>query len=292
MVKILKLFLIVFILAAALFLIAQQNYSDEDSVLAGEEILFIGHRGASSYAPEHTILSYDLAAEKDADYIEIDIQMTKDGKLVAIHDHNVERTTNGKGYVIDYTWAQLKELDAGSWFYQAHQNLVRPEGETLAVPSLKEILERYDGEDINYYIEVKYPEKFPQIETELLNLLNSYGLLNKDQPLGRVVIQSYSIESLKLIHNRNNEIPLILLKKFEDKAVLSQKEIDEIKLYARGIGVNYKSLNQDFVDIIKDNELLLHVYTVNSPEELARMREWGVDGVFTDDLNIRNQDQH
>ena len=81
----------------------------------------IAHRGASGYAPEHTFQSYDKSHnELGASYIEIDLQRTKDGHLVAMHDETVNRTTNGHGRVDHYTLKQLKQLDAGSWFNKAN----------------------------------------------------------------------------------------------------------------------------------------------------------------------------
>ena len=288
--KIIKVLLLVCIVTAVSYCIVKQDEIRKQNILKSSEVLFIGHRGASGYAPEHTIRSYDLAKEKSADYLEVDLQMTKDGELVALHDDKVNRTTNSKGYVIDYTWSQLKELDAGSWFYQANPNIENLGVESLTIPSLKQIFERYK-DDVNYYIETKSPEKYPGMEEKLLALLNHYGLLNKDQPIGKVVIQSFNKESLKLIHEKNKKIPLILLKRFDDKAKINQKEIEEIKKYTQGIAVNYESLNKDFIDKLKTNRLLIHTYTVNNYKDLELLREWDIDGVFTDYLNIKGNSE-
>lgn len=84
----------------------------------------IAHRGASGYAPEHTFYAYDKAhKEFNADYIELDLQMTKDGNLIAMHDEDVERTTGNKGRVEDYTTKELKQMDVGSWFNKNIQNM-------------------------------------------------------------------------------------------------------------------------------------------------------------------------
>ncbi len=76
----------------------------------------IAHRGASGYAPEHTIAAYTLGQQLKGDFIEIDLQMTKDGHLVAMHDETVNRTTNGTGLVKEYTLEEIKQLNAGSFF--------------------------------------------------------------------------------------------------------------------------------------------------------------------------------
>src|SRR5438128_113484 len=80
-----------------------------------KEPIIIAHRGASAYTPEHTILAYEAAKQAGADYIEIDLQMTKDGVLVAMHDEKVDRTTDGTGFVKEYTLEELKQLNAGKW---------------------------------------------------------------------------------------------------------------------------------------------------------------------------------
>lgn len=258
---------------------------DEQELLNSSEMLIIAHRGASGYDPEHTMPSYDLAIEKNVDYIEIDLQMTKDGVLVAMHDDKVDRTTNGAGGVKDYTGQQLKKLDAGSWFNATNTQNASEKYNNLHVPSLHEIIEKY-GDKVNYYRETKSPLKYPGMEESLLNVLSEYGLLDEVTVSGKVVIQSYSADSLKQIHSKNEEIPLIQLQGFTDQASISKKEIEEIKAYAVGIGVNVNSLNRKYINEVIDNELLLHAYTVNEYSELKKMKSCEVDGVFTDSLYI------
>ena len=124
-------------------------------------VLNIGHRGASAYAPEHTFAAYDLALEQGADYIEIDLQMTADGVLVAMHDKTLNRTADApegvpeqycRGLVSKKTLEQIKMCDAGSWFGTEYA------GEQI--PTLEEIFERY-GTSVNYYIETKNPDAAP-----------------------------------------------------------------------------------------------------------------------------------
>lgn len=112
----------------------------------------VAHRGASAYAPENTIAAYDKAVKMKADYIEIDVQRSKDGELVLIHDTTVDRTTDGSGKVGDFTFEELRSLDAGSW-----------KGEQFAgeqIPTFDEILDRYHGK-IGILVELKAPELYP-----------------------------------------------------------------------------------------------------------------------------------
>src|SRR5262245_44060883 len=116
-------------------------------VTASVVVLAIGHRGASGYAPEHTFASYDRAIELRADYIEQDLQLTKDGVLVAMHDPTLDRTARGsaencKGLVIEKTLAQIKTCDVGSWFNAAFPQHARPEYVGQKIPTLEEIFKR------------------------------------------------------------------------------------------------------------------------------------------------------
>ncbi len=108
--------------------------------------LVIAHRGASSYAPENTFAAFDLALTMGTRHLEFDIQMTRDGHLVVIHDDHVDRTSNGKGAVSEHTLAELQALDAGSWFD------VKFSGERI--PTLESLLDRYQGR-AHLHVEIK-----------------------------------------------------------------------------------------------------------------------------------------
>ncbi len=100
-------------------------------------IKIVAHRGGVIWGPENTLATFLIAADKGADYVEMDVRQTKDGVFVLMHDKDVKRTTNGQGKVSDMTLAELQELDAGSWF-----------GEEFAgekIPTLKDMLRAIDG---------------------------------------------------------------------------------------------------------------------------------------------------
>ena len=111
-----------------------------------ENFMNIAHRGASSYAPENTFAAYDKALAMGVDHVELDVHYTSDGHIVVIHDDQVDRTTNGSGRVSDHTLAQLRSLDAGSWFG------LQDTGERIR--SLGEVLEHYKGR-LYIHLEVK-----------------------------------------------------------------------------------------------------------------------------------------
>src|SRR3954447_26746922 len=146
-----------------------------------KDIVNVSHRGASGYAPEHTLVSYDMGDKMHGDYIEIDLQMTKDGQLIAMHDETVDRTTDGTGLVKNYTVDQIKRLDAGSWFNEKYPQYANPEYVGLQVPTLEEVFKEF-GKNNSYYIETKSPEIYPGMEKELLRLVDKYDI-NKDKLL-------------------------------------------------------------------------------------------------------------
>src|SRR5699024_3459181 len=101
------------------------------------KIIKIPHRGASGHAPEHTMPSYELGEQFNGDYIEVDLQMTKDGTLIGMHDETVDRTTDGSGLVRNMTVEEIKELDAGSWFNEENPKKAKDEYVGLKVPTLE-----------------------------------------------------------------------------------------------------------------------------------------------------------
>ncbi|CAC6781934.1 putative glycerophosphoryl diester phosphodiesterase [Staphylococcus aureus] len=250
--------------------------------LTNERFTTIAHRGASGYAPEHTFQAYDKSHnELKASYIEIDLQRTKDGHLVAMHDETVNRTTNGHGKVEDYTLDELKQLDAGSWFNKKYPKYARASYKNAKVPTLDEILERY-GPNANYYIERKSPDVYPGMEEQLLASLKRHHLLNNNKlKNGHVMIQSFSDESLKKIHRQNKHVPLV---KLVDKGELQQfndQRLKEIRSYAIGLGPDYTDLTEQNTHHLKDLGFIVHPYTVNEKVDMLRLNKYGVDGVFT-----------
>ena len=197
----------------------------------------IAHRGASGYGPEHTFYAYDKShKEFNADYIELDLQMTKDGNLIAMHDEDVECTTGHKGRVEDYTTKELKQMDVGSWFNKKYPKYAKKEYKGEKPPTLEEILDRY-GDKANYYIETKSPDVYPGMEERLLHSLKKYNLLsNQKLNKGQVVIQSFSQESLLKVANMNSQIPLVQLVDKDKLSTFTSEDLKFISSYAVGVG--------------------------------------------------------
>lgn len=258
------------------------NTAPVQSELSSPEtkIITAAHRGASGYAPEHTLLSYEMGEKMKGDYIEVDLQMTKDGELIAMHDETVDRTTNGTGRVKDMTLEQIKELDAGSWFNEKYPEYAKPEYAGLQVPTLEEVFEKF-GRGAKYYIETKSPEVYPGMEEKLLELLEKYKLTGENGRSSHVLIQSFSPESLKKIHEMDPNLPLVQLKSYKTAAVITDEELESIKAYAIGVGPNFTRIDEQYVQAVREHNLLIHPYTVNEKEDMRKALEWGVTGLFT-----------
>jgi glycerophosphoryl diester phosphodiesterase len=240
-----------------------------------KDIVNVSHRGASGYAPEHTLVSYDMGEKMHGDYIEIDLQMTKDGQLIAMHDETVDRTTDGTGNVKDFTLEEIKQLDAGSWFNEKYPQYAKPEYKGLKVPTLEEVFQKF-GKNASYYIETKSPNIYPGMEKELLRLVNEYKINKKT-----LLVQSFSPESLKIMHELDSSVKLVQLISYKSNATVTDAQIAEIKEYAMGVGPNHTYLNEEYIQKIVGSGLELHPYTVNDKERMQQLIDWGVTGMFT-----------
>ncbi|HSK20150.1 MAG TPA: glycerophosphodiester phosphodiesterase [Longimicrobiales bacterium] len=247
-------------------------------------MLVIGHRGASGYAPEHTFPSYDLALQLGADFIEQDLQMTSDGVLVVLHDDTLDRTTDGRctGRVIDHTLAQIRSCDVGSWFNEAYPSRARAAYAGARIPTLEEVLERY-ADRASFYIETKNPEDAPGMEEALLSLLDRFSLRGPAAREWRVLIQSFSERSLRMIHDMDPSLPLIqLLYDCREAPQDIAGRLEDIRSYAVGIGPYCLDVDEGLGRAAAALCLELHPYTVNDPAMMQAMTAAGVTGMFTD----------
>lgn len=194
----------------------------------------IAHRGASYDAPESTAAAYKLARDLGADYLELDLQRSKDGVLFALHDNNLQRTTDVASKFPErkdspanaFTIAELKTLDAGSWFNAAYPDRARPSYPGLKILTLDEIIDIAQGNPLHkpgLYIETKEPKQFPGIERDLKDKLQDRGWLSPagsklaksnlavGQGKGKVVLQTFEKSSLELLEKEMPQVPKILL---------------------------------------------------------------------------------
>ena len=276
-------------LMALLTLVAPADAARAKKAPEDAPVLNVGHRGASGYAPEHTIPAYDLALKMGADYIEQDLQLTRDGVLVVLHDETLDRTARPTaesapgdctGLVREKTLAQIKTCDVGTWFNEAYPQYAQPEYVGLRIPTLEEVFQKY-RKRTNYYIETKSPESAPGMEEELLRLMDEYKLTKPAADRWQVLIQSFSPASLQKIHALDPSLPLIQLFSSSETSETIQAKLDATATYAVGIGPSKSDVDKPLVDAAHARCLDVHPYTVNETSEMEQLISIGVDGMFT-----------
>lgn len=243
----------------------------------------IAHRGASGNAPESTLPALSLAHQSGADYLELDIQLSADGHLVAFHDRELERTSNGEGQINDFDLEALQQLDTGSWFNAAYPDKADVSFAGLPILTLEEVFGRF-GHNARYYLETKAPDQNPGLEAALVDMLERFEMIQS----GRVIVQSFSRENLLTLRELNADLPLVqLLWLPADETPLNLEALGDITDYALGVGVNFRAddqtvLTTDFINTAQRHGLKVHVYTVNEQQDMQQLMNWGADGLFTD----------
>lgn len=253
---------------------------------AGRHVDVIAHRGASWDAPEHTVAAWDLARAQGADWLEFDVQRTRDGVLVVFHDDSLDRVARGpvedcSGFLDSKTWEQLQRCDVGRWFNEAHPDRAKPEYLGLRIPALDDVLARY-GRDARLYLELKDAERLPDIAHDLYLSLVRHGLAGAGADTGRVLVQSFVPEALTRFGAWSPETPLIQLVWDSIPGERLDTALAQVAGYARGIGPAARITDQRLVEAAHAKGLLVHPYTVNEEAEMRRVLRLGVDGIFTD----------
>ncbi len=235
-------------------------------------IQVVAHRGASGYAPETTLEAYRLAVQMGADFVEADMHRLRDGTLVAIHDADVKRTTNGEGPVAGFTLAELKALDAGSWFNKTYPQKAHPEYAGLQVPTLQEVIDVVKASRAGLFIEIKDPERYPpDLESSLLSLVR----LNHMEERTRFL--SFNPQSIRKIKQLDASVSTVYL--------ISNPERDPVQaaldIPADEVGIRYPHATKAMVEEARRRGVLLSVWTVDNEEDMRRMVELGVDRITT-----------
>lgn len=216
----------------------------------------IGHRGALGHAPENTLKSFKKALELNVDAVELDVYVCKTGELVVIHDDKIDRTTDGEGYVIEKTFEELRILDAG-------------DGEKI--PTLEEVLELIDKK-VRVNIELKGAETANPVHELIENYVE-----NKDWKYSDFLISSFNhyelLEFNKL--NPNVEIGALIT-----GIPIGFAEFAE-KVNASYVNLCIEFINKDFIDDVHKRGMQVYVGTVNDFDDIERMKDLGVDGIFS-----------
>jgi glycerophosphoryl diester phosphodiesterase len=206
------------------------------------------------YAPENTIKSLSKALELGADWVEVDVHYV-DNHLIVMHDETLERTTNGEGYLSDKSFSYLKSLDAG-------------EGERI--PTLDEVLDLiWKKAGIN--IELKGPGTAgPVIELLRKKISSAWGIEN-------FLLSSFNHQNLYEARKLDKMIPIGIL--LEGISYNCPAIAEDLKAYSVNQDIGF--INEDLVLDVHNRGMKVFVYTVNNPDDIKRMKNIGIDGVFT-----------
>ncbi|MFF0860242.1 glycerophosphodiester phosphodiesterase [Nonomuraea sp. NPDC003560] len=251
--------------------------SPPSSAAAVTTMVNVAHRGASAYAPENTVAAFQLAARQGADLFELDVQETKDHELVLMHDTTLARTTDAERAlpglapwrVRDLTLAQIRRLDAGSWFDREYT------GER--VPTLQEALRATAGSRAGMLLEVKEPKLYPGIEARIVRALRAEPSWLAP---GRLVVQSFDWDSMRAFHRLLPEVPIGLL------GTPSAAALPGLARFADHVNPPYAALTPSYVKLAHEHGMKVFAWTVDSPDVMQRLLTYQVDGIITDKPDI------
>lgn len=232
---------------------------------------FIAHRGAKNIAPENTLAAFMKAKDLGATWVEFDCMLTACGEAVVIHDETLERTTNGTGFVIDHPYSYLKTLDAGSWFSDAYA------GE--CVPTLQAVLLTLKTLGLSANIEIK---GMPGYEEQTAKKVLSDIAACWDASLEPPLISSFSMPILQCVRQYAPDVCLGLL--LETWFPGWELVCDELECVS--VGFDQIVADPDKIQFVKAHNRFALSYTVNERARAEHLFQWGVDAVFTDNLQM------
>lgn len=234
----------------------------------------IGHRGACAHAPENTLAAFRLAVEQGADGIELDAKLTADDQVIVIHDQTVDRTTGAHGAVSEMTLAQLKALDAGSFF--SPLNAGEP------IPTLEEVFAAVGHQTLINVELTNYATPVDALPDRVADLVIHFGLQD------RILFSSFHPLNLVRIHRRLPHTPLAILTLEGARGQILRGWVG--RLFAP------EFIHPYYTDVSEESLLAEHragrrvnTWTVNEPDEIFRLSKIGIDGIITDDPLLARQ---
>ena len=222
------------------------------------------HRGASAYYPENTMLSFEKAIEMGCTGIETDVQLTKDGVLVLIHDEMVNRTTNGEGFVKDYTYIELNKLDAGAWMGEEFTG--------IKIPTVEELIYLVKDKNIILNFEIKNGiVMYEDIEQKLIDLINKHKIKHK------VILSSFNHYTVAKCNKISKDI---------NTGVLYMEGLYKPYNYAKTVGANaihpyFHAINEEVIKEAKKHKTQINVFTVDDEEKMKYFLDLKIDGIIT-----------
>jgi glycerophosphoryl diester phosphodiesterase len=236
--------------------------------------LVVAHRGQRATRPEQTIEAYRVAIELGCEAIECDVQRTRDGRLVMLHDLTLDRTTNGHGRIADQTWDDVRGLDAGPWFDPAFAD--------VRLPTLEEAIDLAETAAIPLCIEIKgTPEDAPRTAIEVARLLRDRGLLE------RMFVSSFDHAALAAA--TRDVGPILLAPERLPEAGPSDPATAVAQARALGATViqhRWEDLTTDVVEALHEAEVAVWAWPVDSQEAIAHSVAVGADGIIGDDIAL------
>lgn len=226
--------------------------------LVNSNFINYAHRGASEYAPENTMSSFRKGVELGANGIELDLQKTKDNKIVIFHDDYIDNKSNGKGRIKDYTYDDLYKLDFGSWF----DNRFNGEHIVLFEDFAKEFLNK----NLTFAIELKVKD----IEKETLEIINKY------KKHDNIYVASFLYEALRNMRNIDDKIKLSWL--ITEK--IGKENIDKLlKINGNQICPKACFVTEEGIELAKQNNLGVRLWGVNNEEIMEKVYKLNIEGM-------------
>ncbi len=221
-----------------------------------DKILKIGHRGASGYEPENTLISFGKAIELKADGIELDVHLSSDGELVVIHDETIDRTTNGKGEVNKMSILELKKIRIDN---------------SEEIPTLIEVLEL-----VNRRCFINIELKGIGTAKPVTNLINHY-ISEKNWQTNDFIISSFDWNMLEEFQLLNSKIRIGVLTEESIETALAFAK----KIKAFSIHPDYQLLTKENVALIRENSFGVFPWTVNTKEAIQKIKSFNVNGIIS-----------
>lgn len=244
--------------------------------------LIIGHRGASAVAPENTMAAFREAIVVGADGIEFDVRLTRDGVPVVIHDATLRRTGGLSQRIAEVTWAELAQVDVGSWFARK-QKLPSGAFANETVPGLAELFTLYQSNNSTLYLEMKCdaPVEYAPLAEACCLMIEEFGL--KD----RVMIECFQLPALRIVKEIDANIKTVALfePSLSNPSVLSDQSIisKASEVGATALALHHRLVRKSLVEKAKANGMHVAVWTVDDPSWIERARTIGIDALITND---------
>ena len=243
----------------------------------------VAHRGSSHSSAEHTLGAYLKALDEGADALECDVRLTADGHLVCVHDRTVDRTANGRGIVSTMQLAQLDELDFASWknpWRDLDDEAPELDLESRKVLTLRRLMEAVRDYDrpVDLAIETKHPTRYGGlVERRLVELLDEFGWAGADSPAR---VMSFSWVALARVRKLAPDLELVLLIDRQHSWRITKELVTES--WIAGPGIDLLRESPKVAHRLRKQGRRLHVWTVNTEEDLDLCLRLGVEAVITD----------